>query len=119
MGSLNEYKTLAEKEQFYNCIRIETEQEFDNYFNQIQTNSNGYAFRSINEAKFKLYSSAQRQWIWNDLSNAHTSFNNYILSLISQIQQIVILPLFLVPIKFQQMTLLSWHCYNIIANLHH
>lgn len=51
MGSLNEYKTLAEKEQFYNCIRIETEQEFDNYFNQIQTNSNGYAFRSINEAK--------------------------------------------------------------------
>lgn len=87
MGSLNEYKTLAEKEQFYNCIRIETEQEFDNYFNQIQTNSNGYAFRSINEAKFKLYSSAQRQWIWNDLSNAHTSFNNYILSLISQIQQ--------------------------------
>ena len=79
MGNLNEYKTLAEKEQFYNCIRIETEQEFDNYFNQIQTNSNGYAFRSINEAKFKLYSSAQRQWIWNDLSNAHTSFNNYIL----------------------------------------
>ena len=87
MGSLNEYKTLAEKEQFYNCIRIETEQEFDNYFNQIQTNSNGYAFRSINEAKFKLYSSAQRQWIWNDLSNAYTSFNNYILSLISRIQQ--------------------------------
>lgn len=119
MGSLNEYKTLAEKEQFYNCIRIETEQEFDNYFNQIQTNSNGYAFRSINEAKFKLYSSAQRQWIWNDLSNAHTSFNNYILSLISQIQQNSNITTFLVPIKFQQMTLLSWHCYNIIANLHH
>lgn len=87
MGNLNEYKTLTEKEQFYNCIKIETEQEFDKYFNQIEANSKGCAFRSINEAKFKLYSSAQRQWIWNDLSNMHASFSNYILSIISQIRQ--------------------------------
>lgn len=87
MGILTEYTTLTEKEQFYNCIKIDTEQEFDKHFNQIQTNSKGYAFRSINEAKFKLYSSAQRQWIWNDLFNRHASFSNYILSLISQIRQ--------------------------------
>jgi hypothetical protein len=87
MGNLTEYKTLKEKEQFYKCIKIETEQEFDKHFNQIQTNSKGYAFRSINEAKFKLYSSAQRQWIWNDLFNIHTSFSNYILKLIDKIRQ--------------------------------
>lgn len=79
MGNLNEYKTLTEKERFYNYIKIETEQEFDKYFNQIQTNSKGYVFRSINEAKFKLYSSTQRQWIWNDLFNIRRSFCNYIL----------------------------------------
>lgn len=87
MGNLNEYKTQAEKERFYNYIKIETEQEFDKQFNQIQTNSKGYAFRSINEAKFKLYSSAQRQWIWNDLSNTHPSFCNYILLFINKIRQ--------------------------------
>lgn len=87
MGNLNEYKTQAEKERFYNYIKIETEQEFDKHFNQIQTNSKGYAFRSINEAKFKLYSSAQRQWIWNDLSNTHPSFCNYILLFINKIRQ--------------------------------
>ncbi len=87
MGILAEYKTLTEKEQFYNCIKIETEQEFDEYFNQIQTNSKGYAFRSVNEAKFKLYSSAQRQWIWNDLFKKQTSFSDYILNIINQIRQ--------------------------------
>lgn len=87
MGNLTEYKTLTEKEQFYKCIKIDTEQEFDKHFNQIQSNSKGYAFRSINEAKFKLYSSAQRQWIWYDLFNIQTSFRNYILRLINQIKQ--------------------------------
>lgn len=87
MGILNEYRTLDEKKWYYNCIKIETEQEFDDNFKKIQDNSEGYAFRSINEAKFKLYSSAQRQWILHDLSNRHASFSNYILSLISQIRQ--------------------------------
>jgi len=87
MGNLAEYKTLTEKEQFYNCIKIETEQEFDKHFNQIQATSKGFAFRSINEAKFKLYSSAQRQWIWNNLFNTQTSFTDYILKLINQIRQ--------------------------------
>jgi hypothetical protein len=87
MGDLVKYNTLIEKEQFYNCIKIETEQEFDERFDQIQTDSEGCAFRSLNEAKFKLYPSAQRRWIEKDLFKVHSSFSNYILRLIDQTQQ--------------------------------
>lgn len=61
MGKLFEYHTLQSKSQFYNCITINTEQEFETAFNHIKINSKDYVFRSVNEAKFKLYSSAQRQ----------------------------------------------------------
>jgi hypothetical protein len=87
MGNLIEYKTLTEKQQFYNCTKIETKQEFDEHFNQIQANSKGHAFRSIKEAKYKLYSSAQRHWIKDDLFNTQTSFDNYILELIYRTKQ--------------------------------
>lgn len=86
MGTLLEYRNLIEKEQFYNCTNIETENEFDEIFDPILANSEGYAFRSVKEAKFKLYSSAQRQWIWKDLSNRDTLFTDYIVDIIRQLR---------------------------------
>lgn len=86
MGKLLEYHTLQSKTQFYDCITINTEQEFDSAFNHIKANSKDYVFRSVNEAKFKLYSSAQRQWIWNDLSNKYTSYKDYVNSFIVNVQ---------------------------------
>ena len=69
MAHLSEYNNLQTKGQFYNCITIDSEQDFRNIFEDIRKSQSEYIFRAINEAKFKLYSSAQRLWIWNDLSN--------------------------------------------------
>lgn len=86
MEKLLEYNRLEEKKQFYNCTIINTEEDFNNIFPNIIDNQSNYVFRSVNEAKFKLYSSAQRQWIWNDLSNIYTSYKDYINSFIVNVQ---------------------------------
>lgn len=86
MGKLFEYHTLQSKAQFYNCITINTEQEFETAFSHIKANYKDYVFRSVNEAKFKLYSSAQRQWIWNDLFKNYHSYEDYINSRIVLVQ---------------------------------
>lgn len=86
MGKLFEYHTLQSKAQFYNCITINTEQEFETAFSHIKANYKDYVFRSVNEARFKLYSSAQRQWIWNDLFKNYHSYEDYINSRIVLVQ---------------------------------
>ena len=86
MGTLLEYNSLWEKKQFYNFTIINTEEDFNNIFPNIIDNQSNYVFRSVNEAKFKLYSSAQRQWIWNDLSNKYTSYKDYVNSFIVNVQ---------------------------------
>lgn len=86
MGTLLEYNSLEEKKQFYNCTIINTEEDFNNIFKNIINNQSDYVFRSVNEAKFKLYSSAQRQWIWNNLFNNYPSYKDYIKSRITNVQ---------------------------------
>lgn len=86
MGNLLEYNSLEEKMQFYNCTIINTEEDFNNIFKNIFDNQSEYVFRSVNEAKFKLYSSAQRQWIWNNLFNEYPSYKDYINSFIIKVQ---------------------------------
>lgn len=86
MGNLLEYNSLEEKMQFYNCTIINTEEDFNNIFKNIFDNQSEYVFRSVNEAKFKLYTSAQRQWIWNNLFNEYPSYKDYINSFIIKVQ---------------------------------
>ena len=78
MGKLFEYNSLKEKNQYYNCTTIDNIQDFDNIFQDIVQHQSEYVFRSVNEARFKLYSSAQRQWIWNDLFKNYHSYEDYI-----------------------------------------
>lgn len=86
MGSLSEYNNLKEKSQYYNCTTIDNIQDFDNIFQDIVQHQSEYVFRSVNEARFKLYSSAQRQWIWNDLFKNYHSYEDYINSRIVLVQ---------------------------------
>ena len=86
MKNLSEYNNLRAKEQFYNCTTIDDTQEFDRIFKEIMDNKSGYMFRSVNEARFKLYSSAQRQWIWNSLLNNYLSYKDYINRRVDQVK---------------------------------
>ena len=86
MKNLSEYNKLRAKEQYYNCTTIDDAQEFDRIFKEIMDNKSGYMFRSVNEARFKLYSSAQRQWIWNSLLNNYPSYKDYINRRVDQVK---------------------------------
>ena len=77
MGELRRFKSLEEKN---NCFsnkyytKIDSIEAFDQWFidhttpatGQIKTN---YIHRGCDDARFKLYSSAQRLWIQNDMDN--------------------------------------------------
>lgn len=61
MAKLPEYKNLNEKKTYFSQTVIETEEEFDNFYNSIQ--HNGQIWRGSNEAKYKIFTSWQRFWI--------------------------------------------------------
>jgi hypothetical protein len=85
MGKLLAYRSLAEKQAFFNADRvypdvryfkIDQAYEFNDWYNEITAPAPGQQngdiqynifFRGVNEAKFKLYNSAQRYWIQNNL----------------------------------------------------
>ena len=85
MGKLSLYKSLDEKKAHFNndnnkndvsYYKIDHAYQFNNWYNEISAaikddgvNKNKYKtfFRGCNEAKYKLYNSAQRYWIQNNL----------------------------------------------------
>lgn len=85
MGKLRSYMSLDEKQSFFNSdsthvdcqyFKIDYAYQFNDWYNEMtssiapQANGNGqfkFFFRGVNEAKYKLYNSAQRFWIQNNL----------------------------------------------------
>lgn len=81
MAELKEYKTLIEKRAFFRngeseSFVINTIEELDRWFERVQFDENDIAskdataliYRGMKEAKYKLYTSAQRLWITEELS---------------------------------------------------
>lgn len=66
MANLNEYKALNDKKDFFLCnFSIETESQFEEMINVFKQKTS-LAFRGVNEAKYKIYSSLQRFIITKD-----------------------------------------------------
>lgn len=87
---LEAYKTLEEKEhnRFDNYKRINTAKEFDTWLEYVNTNNkNGeIVFRGICEAKYKNYTSAQREYIVRDLESVGVKLDNLIQKQIDSIR---------------------------------
>lgn len=79
---LSYYETLLQKSTFYEQINIETAEEFDEVFDNYADSQN-ILFRGLNEAKYRLYSSLQREWINSKLYEKHTSYKDFLEKLIS------------------------------------
>ncbi len=84
------YKNLEEKSNFFDCITINSKEEFEelaHYWTDskerpsLDTGSK-YIFRGLTEAKHKLFNSAQRYWIGEELSNLGSNYQEFIQSLI-------------------------------------
>lgn len=62
----SEYTSLIQKSLFFDQINIETEKEIDDLFEKYE-NQTEIIFRGQREAKWRLYSSLQRFWNWDNL----------------------------------------------------
>lgn len=91
MGKLEEYDSIAIKGNVFIASMddntIETVEQFDKLHNELFAKMKAAPtqlfFRGVTEAKFKLYTSAQRHWIENDVEQwSDGDYFNYITSLI-------------------------------------
>lgn len=79
---LPEYSDFKNKSKWFaNNTTINTLQEFQDCFTD-DINNKSFIFRGINEARFKLFSSAQRRWSWKGFKRFFSSREAYVRYLI-------------------------------------
>lgn len=86
---LETYKTLKEKEQIFGskCYsRIDTVAQFKEWYDSFATENK--LFRGVNEAKFKIYTSAQRYYIKHDLKKSGKKVEDVIEEELKQIKKV-------------------------------
>lgn len=82
---LEEYGSLTEKDSFFRTTTITTRKEFDETYKKIS--GKDLLYRGIYEAKYKIYTSAQREWITNEYSKQGIVFTHFIQSIINNIRK--------------------------------
>jgi len=75
MGQLKEYKHLTEKNGFFTCHKIDSEQDLELFF---RTDDSKSIWRGSTEAKYKIYTSLQRHWIINDFPDDIGKVKDYL-----------------------------------------
>ena len=86
---LETYKSLSEKEKIFKSngySKIDTVAEFDRWYESFPKIDKIY--RGVNEAKFKIYTSAQRSYITNDLQTSGKMVENIIEEELNQIKTV-------------------------------
>ena len=78
---LEEYSNLAQKEPFFETKNVDTCREFDIIYEDL--NNSTLLYRGIHEARYKIYTSAQREWITNEYSKQGITFTQFIHSIIT------------------------------------
>lgn len=86
---LEEYSNLAQKEPFFETENVDTCREFDIIYEDL--NNSTLLYRGIHEARYKIYTSAQREWITNEYSKQGITFTQFIHSIITNIRKNTIL----------------------------
>ena len=86
---LETYKTLKEKQQIFGSkrySRIDTVAQFKKWYDNFTTENK--FFRGVNEAKFKIYTSAQRYYITHDLKKSGKKVEDVIEEELKQIKKV-------------------------------
>ena len=82
---MKEYLNSDSKSKHFYYHKIETKGDFDKYFKETKYDCN-FLFRGVNEAKYKLFTSAQRKWITEEISLRGITFVDFIDDLLSNIK---------------------------------
>lgn len=81
---LPEYKALKEKDDFFENHTIENIDVFESFYSEF-ANKEGLIYRGVNEAKFHIYTSAQRLWLTDNLKSQST-FTEFIGKLLCKLK---------------------------------
>lgn len=76
-----EYKSTLQKSYNFDQQNIDTEQEFDKIYDEYKV-KNDTLFRGQREAKWRLYSKIQRQWILEQLFSSEDNYQTLLESLV-------------------------------------
>lgn len=82
MTKLRTWNSLEEKKHHFQHVTINTKDQLDEWFSR--SFSEKVYFRGVNEAKFYLYSSGQRQWMINELVHTQNNYENFINQIIKE-----------------------------------
>ncbi|EKB06344.1 hypothetical protein HMPREF9711_00716 [Myroides odoratimimus CCUG 3837] len=74
---ISEFKSFVQKSFCFDQIKIDTKEEFDEIYDKFRTTKN-FLFRGQREAKWRLYSSLQRNWILNKLYKTEDSYVSFL-----------------------------------------
>ena len=81
---LPEYKELQDKGDYFDNYAIKTLKDFDTFYSDY-AQKEGLIYRGVNEAKFHIYTSAQRFWLTDNLKS-HFSFTCFIGKLLNKLK---------------------------------
>lgn len=81
-GKVIHYETILQKDLYFNQQIINTEAEFDKIYDELSVEKN-ILFRGLPEAKYALYSRLQREWIEEQLHKKHTSYADFLKTMIN------------------------------------
>ncbi len=92
---LEEYNDFKQKSAYYQCNEvIDDAVTFDKKFAEWKNKSADFVFRGVREAKYKMYTSAQRKWIQEELSKYFDNYPEYISCLIENYNSLLVLEYF-------------------------
>lgn len=83
---LPEYRSIEEKRPKFCYVKIDTKDVLDNHLHYLLADNPHCIFRGVREARYKLFTSVQREWITNGLGR-HTTINQLVDSLIGDMRQ--------------------------------
>lgn len=74
---ITEYDTILQKRLFFDQINIDSQEQFDEIFEKLK-NKDNILFRGVREAKWRLYSKLQREWVKKRLYDTEISYQKFI-----------------------------------------
>lgn len=80
---ISEYKSFVQKSLFFDQVNIDTEEQIDELFEKFKE-SDKYLFRGQREAKWRLYSSLQRFWVWDKFEKDQDIYNSFLKKMVCQ-----------------------------------
>lgn len=77
-----EYGSFVQKSLFFDQTKITTKEQIDELVEKYQDSAN-YLFREQSEAKWRLYSTLQRWWIWDEMEKSPEKYLEFLKMMLS------------------------------------